>query len=290
VIVSVCAIAAGAAATCPAPAAALLGILEAMVVGVLLKAPQRQAVAIVLLAALAFVPLRLAAAVVADPGTALEGLSGGLSGYLFSPAVLDEAAWASALLGAGALLAAAAVTLWCREALEALDLLEPAAARRPAAAGAQLIGRARADWMLAEARRGNRLVTLGLVGVDAPAEYELEPGEREWVMGQLDEVLEDALGDDQAVSEHGPWERLLVLPDVWAEDFRDQAAALVKSARQHLRRQVRVALITFPLDGPGAAEPLDYLERALEVCRAGRSSVSVGRPRVRRMTPSHEIA
>ena len=41
-----------------------------------------------------------------------------------------------------------------------------------------------------------------------------------------------------------------------------------------------------PLLGSRASNPVDYLERALEVCRAGRTSVSVGRPRVRGMTPN----
>jgi hypothetical protein len=131
---------------------------------------------------------------------------------------------------------------------------------------------------------------MGLIGVDAPADYELEPGEREEVMGQLDELLGGGLASPEALSEYGPWERLVVLPDVWAEDFREQAANLVKTARQRIGRPVRVALITFPLDGPGATEPFEYLERALEVCRAGRSSVSVGRPRLRHLTPNNEIA
>src|SRR5207245_11162881 len=105
------------------------------------------------------------------------------------------------------------------------------------------------------ARGGARLATRGRIGVDAPAEFGLEPGEREGIMGQLDEVLSSRLPGDDVLSEYGPWERLLVLPDVWAEDYRDQAANLVRMARQRVRRQVCVALITFPLDGPGDAEP-----------------------------------
>jgi len=140
------------------------------------------------------------------------------------------------------------------------------------------------------------MVTLGLVGIDAPGDDDAEetdalplPGKGEEsrleAMGRLDSVLRNGLPGDDLLCEYGPWERLLILPDVWAEDFRETAAQLVKAARQQVNRQVRVALITFPVDGQRAADPLDYLERALEVCRAGRTSVSVGRPRVRPLTP-----
>ncbi|MBJ7599070.1 hypothetical protein [Candidatus Nephthysia bennettiae] len=264
------------AAGCPTPVAVTLALLEALVVLACLRAPQRAALTVSLLAALAFIALRVGTwPVVADPA---------------APSLLDEGAWASALLGAGALLASSALALRCAEALQIAPTVAPPPARDSGPRGAALVGRTRADWMLAEARHGHRLVTMGLIGVDAPADYELEPGEREEVMGQLDGMLSGSLASPEALSEYGPWERLVVLPDVWAEDFREQAANLVKTARQHIRRPVRVALITFPLDGPGATEPFEYLERALEVCRAGRSSVSVGRPRLRHLTPNNEIA
>lgn len=279
------------AATSPSAAAVLLAVLDALVVLVSLCAPQRAALSVSLLAATSFVPLRLLSSTSAvDGGATLGGLMRAMS----SPASFDEAVWASALLGAGTLLASSALALWCAEALRSSTAAaSPAPAlgsAAPAPRGGEVVGRARADWLLAEARSGRRLVTLGLIGVDAPAEYELEPGEREAVMEQFDETLRSGLPTGEALSEYGPWERLLVLPDVWAEDFREQAGHLVKTARQRIGRPVRVALITFPLDGPGATEPFEYLERALEVCRAGRSSVSVGRPRIRRMTPNHEIA
>ena len=277
------------AATSPSAAAVLLAVLDALVVMVSLCAPQRAALSVSLLAATSFVSLRLLTSPTAvDGGATLGGLMHALS----SPASFDEAAWASALLGAGTLLASSALALWCAEALRSSTGAAPPAhgSAAPAPRGGEVVGRARADWLLAEARSGRRLVTLGLIGVDAPAEYEVEPGEREAVMEQFDETLRSGLPGGEALSEYGPWERLLVLPDVWAEDFREQAGNLVKTARQRIGRPVRVALITFPLDGPGASEPFEYLERALEVCRAGRSSVSVGRPRIRRMTPNHEIA
>jgi hypothetical protein len=273
--------------TCPSPAAILLTVLEAFVVVVSLRAPWKAALPASLVAAVAFLPLRLGASVVAaDPDAALAGLPAALG----SPALLDLAGWTSALLGAVILVGSSGIALWCSQALESTAVVASGLHRRPAARGAEVVGRARADWLLAEARRGRRLVTLALVGVDAPADFELEPGQREATMLQLDEVLRTGVTGVEVVSEYGPWERLLVLPDVWAEDFRDQAVNLVKAARQRVRRQVRCALITFPLDDPGAGEPLEYLERALEVCRAGRTSVSVGRPRIRRMTPNHEIA
>jgi hypothetical protein len=278
------------AATCPTAAAIMLAVLDALVVAASLRGPQRAALSVSLLAALSFVSLRL----VTSPAAVDAGTDpGGLLRAVPSLALLDEGTWASALFGAGTLLASSALALWCAEGLgSSTGAASPAPALATAAAprGAEVVGRARADWLLAEARRGRRLVTLGLIGVDAPADYELEPGEREGVMVQLDEMLSSGLAGQEALSEYGPWERLLVLPDVWAEDFREQAATLVKTARQRIRRPVRVALITFPLDGPGASEPFEYLERSLEVCRAGRSSVSVGRPRIRRMTPNDEIA
>ena len=290
------------AATCPTAAAIMLAVLDVLVVAASLRGPQRAAVSVSLLAALSFVSLRLVTSAAAVAGGAnIGGVFHAMSGL----SLLDEGAWASALLGAGTLLASSALALWCAEGLGSSSgaaspapapalarpvLAAPAPATAVAPREAAVVGRARADWLLAEARRGRRLVTLGLIGVDAPAEYELEPGEREGIMVQLDEMLRSGLAGEEALSEYGPWERLLVLPDVWAEDFREQAANLVKTARQRIRRPVRVALITFPLDGPGSTEPLEYLERSLEVCRAGRSSVSVGRPRMRRMTPNDEIA
>ena len=250
-------------ATSPPPAALLLPVLDALVVMVALRARTRMTLATALPAAAAFLAVRLTAS---------------------SAGVADLA---SALLGAAAVLASALLALKCRRAL---DGAQAAIALAAGGARSEPVGRARAQWLLAEARRGRRLVTLGLVGVDVPADWEMEPGERERVMSELDEVLGATFGEAGAVSEHGPWERLLVLPDVWAEDFRETAHGLVRTARQRVGRQVRVALTTFPLDGPPGVEPVEYLERSLEVCRAGRTSVSVGRPRLRRVTAGHEIA
>jgi hypothetical protein len=281
------------AATCPASAALLLPVLGALVAMVSLRLPPRPALAICLLVAVSFLPARLGLSLMtSDPAAAVVGFPA----LLGSASLLEPGAWASGVLGSSVLLGTSLLGLWCSRALSS-----PLAAAAEAGSGltaghGEVIGAARVEWILAEARRGRRLVTLGLVGVDAPAEYEIEPAEpaeraeRADIMAQLDEMLTGTVTGDQSVSEYGPWERLLVLPDVWAEDFRDPAQNLVRTARQRIRRQVRVALITFPLDGAGDAEPLEYLERALEVCRAGRVSVSVGRPRIRRMTPNHEIA
>src|SRR5256885_720957 len=78
-----------------------------------------------------------------------------------SPSLLDEGAWASALLGAGALLASSALALWCAEALRISPTVAPPPARDSSPRAADVVGPARADWMLAEARRGHRLVTMG---------------------------------------------------------------------------------------------------------------------------------
>jgi hypothetical protein len=270
-------------ATCPASAALLLPVLGALVTVVSLRFPPRVALAICVLVAVSFLPARLGVAVMtSDPAAAVAGFWA----VLGSPSLLEASAWVSGVLGSSILLGSSLLGLWCSRGLS--YSAAPVAAAEPGSGPA-----ARLEWVLAEARRGRRLVTLGLVGVDAPAEYDVEPAEpaaRADIMAQLDEMLMVSVTGEQSVSEYGPWERLLVLPDVWAEDFRDLAQNLVRTARQRIRRQVRVALITLPLDGAGDAEPLEYLERALEVCRAGRVSVSVGRPRIRRMTPNHEIA
>jgi hypothetical protein len=273
-LAAVGALAAGAGvATCPASAALLLPVLGALVTMVSLRFPPRVALAICVLVAVSFLPARLGVSLMTSDPTAAAA---GFRAVLRSPSLLEPGAWVSGVLGSSILLGSSLLGLWCSRGLSS--------------------SAARLEWVLAEARRGHRLVTLGLVGVDAPAEYEVEPAEpaepaeRADMMARLDEMLMGTVTGDQSVSEYGPWERLLVLPDVWAEDFRDQAQSLVRTARQRIRRQVRVALITFPLDGVGGAEPLEYLERALEVCRAGRVSVSVGRPRIRRMTPNDEIA
>jgi hypothetical protein len=247
-------------ATCPAPAAILLTLLYGAVVAIALRSPLWVAIPASVLAVLAFgfMQLRMMAP---------DGDQRAILGVLLV-AACALAAWCSRALGSGAG-TAPAVKLWM------------------ARSSPPVAGRERAEWVLAEAVGAGRLVTLGLLGVDAPAEdEEVAPEERIEAMRQLDEVLRAGLPSEEMLCEYGPWERLLVLPDVWAEDFRDTAGQLVKVARQRVRRQVRVALISFPREGSRASNPVDYLERALEVCRAGRTSVSVGRPRVRGMTPN----
>lgn len=246
-------------ATCPAPAAILLTLLYGAVVSVSLRCPLRIAIPASGLAALAFAVMQLR-------------MTGGDG---------DQ----QALLG-GLLIASGVLAAWCSQALGSRTGASPAVRLHMSPTKPALSGRERAEWALAEADRQGRLVTLGLLGVDAPAEEELEPEERVEAMRQLDEVLGEGLPSRDILSDYGPSERLLVLPDVWAEDFRDAADQLVKAARQRLRRQVRVALISFPGDGTRTGNPVDYLERALEVCRAGRTSVSLGRPRVRSMAPN----
>lgn len=246
-------------ATCPAPAAILLTLLYGAVVSVSLRCPRRVAIPASALAALAFAVMQL------------RMTSGGG----------DQQAMLGGLLVASCVLAA-----WCSRALGSRTGTAPAVRLHMSPTRPELSSRERAEWALAEADREGRLVTLGLLGVDAPADEELGPEERVEAMRQLDEVLREGLPGQDILSDYGPWERLLVLPDLWAEDFRGTADQLVKAARQRLKRQVRVALISFPRDGSRAGNPVDYLERALEVCRAGRTLVSVGRPRVRNMTPN----
>jgi hypothetical protein len=280
-------------ATCPPPVAILLVLLYGSVVAVGLRAPQWITVAAGLAAALAFAAVRLRlAGIQSDPMLVPAAAPGSIDGVAFA----DAGLWASAVLGAWSLALSAVLALWCSRGLPTRKADQPALKLSLAGRSAPPVGRDRAQWVLAEAARGGRMVTLGLVGIDAPGDDDAEetdalplPGKGEEsrleAMSRLDGVLRNRLPGDDLLCEYGPWERLLILPDVWAEDFRETAAQLVKAARQQVNRQVRVALITFPVDGQRAADPLDYLERALEVCRAGRTSVSVGRPRVRPLTP-----
>jgi hypothetical protein len=280
-------------ATCPPAAAILLALLYGSVVAVGLRSPRWITVAAGLAAGLAFGAVRLQlAGVQNDPMLAMGAAPGAIAGI----ALADAGLWASAAVGAGSLALSGVLALWCSRGLPARKAAQPALKLSLATRTAPPVGRERAEWVLAEAARDGRLVTLGLAGVDAPGEDEAEettalalPGEGEEprieAMSRLDGVLRTSLPGEDLVCEYGPWERLLILPDVWAEDFRDTAAQLVKAARQQVKRQVRVALISFPAEGQRGADPLDYLERALEVCRAGRTSVSVGRPRVRPLTP-----
>jgi hypothetical protein len=274
-------LAALAVASYPGPAAVLFCLLCGAVVAVALRASRPLATLACLVAGLCFVVARLGSWVFqADPGSVL----GGPGATLFSGALREPGAWASSLSGAGLLLASSLLAGWCSEGLGVQPPRRAAVALPVVRPRGQVAGRARAEWELARAAGEQRLVTLGLIGVDAPAEGEERAHERAKIMSELDEVVLTSMPSLDTLCEYGAWERLVVLPEVWAEDYRDAAVHLSKTARQRIRRQVRVALITFPMDGSRASNPVDYLERALEVCRASRTSVSVGRPRLRQIT------
>jgi hypothetical protein len=97
-------------------------------------------------------------------------------------------------------------------------------------------------------------------------------------MLRVDQFLVAQLSRFEAVAEHGPGERLLLLPEVWADGFVEEAQRLCHLAGQRAGRPVRGALVTFPFHGTRAEDLLAELELALERCRGGNLLVSVGTP------------
>lgn len=265
----------------PAPASAAFALLLGLAVAVGLCLPASRTPFVCLPAGLAFVLISLDLSVLGGhPAAAAGGLAAATAGgTLYEPGK-----WAPILVGAGMFQAAALVAAWSSAALRALPAELPTSAGRAARAADATVGRERAERELAAAAAEEKLVTLGLIGVDSPEDEDEEAANWPDVMRDLDEAVLKTLDGAGALCEYGPRERLVILPGIWAEDFRDAAVHISRVARQRILLPVRVALISFPRDGSRATNPVDYLERALEVCRAGKTSVSVGRPRLRRLT------
>jgi hypothetical protein len=96
------------------------------------------------------------------------------------------------------------------------------------------------------------------------------------VTSLVDQFLAAHLSRFEAVAEHRPGEWLLVLPEVWADGFAEEAERICDLAGQRAGRPVRGALVTFPLDGTRVGDLLAELELALERCRTNNVLVGVG--------------
>jgi hypothetical protein len=120
-------------------------------------------------------------------------------------------------------------------------------------------GLKRAAWELARAAHYRRQVTLCLFGLDAGGMEHATP------MRRVDRFLLRQLSGFEVVAEHGATRRLLVLPEVWADGFGEEAQRLCRLAGQRAGRPVRAAMVTFPFHGTRIEDLLNELEVALEM-------------------------
>ena len=120
-------------------------------------------------------------------------------------------------------------------------------------------GLKRAAWELARAAHYRRQVTLCLLGLDAGGMEHATP------MRRVDRFLLRQLSGFEVVAEHGATRRLLVLPEVWADGFGEEAQRLCRLAGQRAGRPVRAAMVTFPFHGTRIEDLLNELDVALEM-------------------------
>jgi hypothetical protein len=130
------------------------------------------------------------------------------------------------------------------------------------------------DRELARAADYRRPLALCLLGLDPDA---ADPSELEARMRRIDHLLLRELGRFEAAAEHGAGERLLILPELWADAYAETAGELCARAGGRVGRTVRAALLTFPFDGDGREALLAELELALESCRTGDALLRAGR-------------
>jgi hypothetical protein len=133
----------------------------------------------------------------------------------------------------------------------------------------------RLDWELARAGEYRRPLTLCLLGLD-PVAGDEDASRLAGAMGRVDQLLLQELSRFELASEHGPAERLLVLPELWADGFAEDAARLCALASGRVRKTARAALVTFPFDGTRPETLLADLESALARCRAGDALLAIG--------------
>jgi hypothetical protein len=206
------------------------------------------------------------------------------SGLALDPATGAGAGWTATAAGALLLLACSLVALWASRALaRPLPSWAGRRAQNPTGGEPAILhreaGRERLEWELARAADYRRPLALCLLGLDRnPREEEptAGPSDLEGRMGRIDQLLLHELGRFEVAAEHGTAERLLILPEVWADGYAETAGELCARAGGRVGRTVRAALVTFPFDGTGRDDLVADLELALEGCRAGDALVNVG--------------
>jgi uncharacterized SAM-binding protein YcdF (DUF218 family) len=261
----------------PAPVAVLFCLLMAATCTLPLRVPALPSLLVAALSTAALAVGRLASMLLqANPG--VDGTGSTTAPAPLAAALTDVSARPGLLLGAVILACSSLLALSLSRAL-ARPVRAPSSRRgesdsRPAVLSLDS-GLTKAEWELARAAHYRRQVTLCLVGLDRP-QGEEEPPAQESVMLRVDQFLVGQLSRFEAVAEHRPGERLLLLPEVWADGFVEEAERLCHLAGQRAGRPVRAALVTFPFHGTRAGDLLSELELALERSRSGNLLVSVG--------------
>jgi hypothetical protein len=262
----------------PAPVAILFCLLTAAACALSLRVRTLPALLVAALSATAFAIGRLTSLLLqASPGA---GRTGSSAAALLAPALTDPTPWPGLLLGAVLM---AGCSLLALSVSRALARPAPALPRRRRGADVESVqavltrdaGLARAEWEVARAAHYRRQVTFCLLRLDRP-EDDSEPPAPESVTSRVDQFLAAHLSRFEAVAEHRPGEWLLLLPEVWADGFAEEAGRICDLAGQRAGRPVRSALVTFPLDGTRVGDLLAELELALERCRTNNVLVGVG--------------
>jgi hypothetical protein len=262
----------------PAPVAILFCLLTAAACAVSLRVRALPALLAAALSTTAFAIGRLASLLLqAGPGA---GRTGSTPAALLAPVLTDPTPGPGLLLGAVLM---AGSSLLALSVSRALARPSPGLSRRRRGADVESgqavltrdAGLTRAEWEVARAAYYRRQVTFCLLGLDRPG-GDQEPPPPENVMGGVDQFLSGRLSRFEAVAEHRPEERLLLLPEVWADGFAEEAGRICNLAGQRAGRPVRGALVTFPFDGTRVGDLLAELEVALERCRTDDLLVGVG--------------
>jgi hypothetical protein len=266
----------------PLPLAGLFCLMLTATASLSLRGPALGSLLAALAATLALALMRLMGLVLeADPESFLGGSGlAGLDRLLGSPALRYPGVWAATLETAALLLAPSLLAIWTSPVLARPAPRELAPSRLVKTKGHPLAAEAGlelAGWELQRAARYRRRVTLALIGIDGAQEaaHTRAAPLSSW-MAQLDQLLLRDLSRFETVAEHRLDDRLLVLPEVWADSYAAEAGRLCQLASQRIGRPVRAALASFPIDGSTVEELLGSLETALEACRAGGTEVSAG--------------
>jgi hypothetical protein len=201
---------------------------------------------------------------------------------VFGTAARDASLWGGIAAGSALLLGSTLLAVGTSRAL-AMPAASPA--RRQAGPGIESprtvvsaeAGLQRVEWELARAAHYRRQLTLCLLGLDerGAGEQPSEPASR---MRRVDRFLLHELSRFEVVAERGTERRLLVLPEVWADGFGEEAERLCRLAGRRAGRPVRSAMVTFPFHGTRIADLLNELELALDRCRSVDQPISVGVP------------